>query len=133
MYKDEIASRVYDQKPDPMEVTDGWETLKETLEAKNYKQDQGKPMVELVLGGFAPALMEVAKVGTMGAKKYSPNGWKENDAPVEEKISRSLDAAGRHRLYRQMGEEFDPESGLPHIAHEAWNLLAVLTLTMENK
>lgn len=99
--------------------------------SKPFKKDDGKPMVELVLGDFATALLEVAKVGTMGAKKYSPHGWKEASNGLQEKIDRIADAKGRHRLYHQAGEIFDPESGLRHRAHEAWNVLAQLTLEIE--
>ncbi len=41
------------------------------------KLDAGKPRMSLVLGGFARALMEVVKVGTDGAIKYTENGWME--------------------------------------------------------
>ena len=97
-------------------------------EDKPLKYDDDKPLVELVLGGFANALLEVANVGTMGAKKYSPNGWKENTEDIEDKISRIDNAKGRHRLAYQSGELLDPESKLLHRAHEAWNVLAALEL-----
>lgn len=93
------------------------------------KLDQGKPMVSLVLGGFARALMEVAKVGTFGAKKYTPNGW----MSVANGIDRYSDAKARHQLYEAMGEEHDPDSGLLHAAHEAWNVLAVLELKLREQ
>ena len=93
------------------------------------KLDQGKPMVSLVLGGFARALMEVAKVGTFGAKKYTPNGW----MSVANGIDRYSDAKARHQLYEAMGEEHDPDSGLLHAAHEAWNALAVLELKLREQ
>jgi len=87
------------------------------------KLDAGKPRPWLVLGGFRNALMEVVKVGTMGAAKYSDHGWLQ----VPDAQSRYLDAALRHILDT---EEFDKESGLPHLAHAAWNVLAVLELRM---
>lgn len=91
------------------------------------KLDSGKLLPELVLGGFALALLEVIKVGTYGASKYTPNGWKQVANPVQ----RYLEAAGRHRIARQTGEWSDAESGLPHLAHEIWNLLAVLQKQQE--
>ena len=103
------------------------------IQSEPLKYNDGKPFVELVLGDFAAALLEVAKVGTMGAKKYSPHGWKENDTPLEDKIVQIDDAKGRHRLAYQMGEECCPESELLHRAHEAWNALAALTLIVEDK
>ena len=32
-----------------------------------------------------------------------------------------------------MGEEFDQESSLPHLAHVCWNALAILELTVHEK
>ena len=90
------------------------------------KLDAGKPRAALVLGGFAKALLEVAKVGTFGANKYTDNGWME----VENGKDRYADAGLRHFLYKAAGEELDPESGLDHLAHEAWNALARLELAL---
>ena len=89
------------------------------------KLDSGKLRPHLVLGGFANALEQVVKVGTDGAAKYSDNGWKE----VEGGESRYMDALGRHLLALQKGETHDPLSGSPHLAHIAWNALAVLEIT----
>lgn len=86
------------------------------------KLDAGKPMVGLVLGGFANALMEVSKVGTFGAKKYTANGWKQ----VKDGQDRYTDAMMRHWLYEMAGEDVDPDSDLYHAAHLAWNALARL-------
>ena len=85
------------------------------------KLDHDKPRCSLVLGAFAPALIEVAKVGTYGAKKYTEHGWK----LVPNGIERYKDALYRHLLAEEL---IDPDSGLPHMAHVAWNALAVLTL-----
>jgi hypothetical protein len=90
------------------------------------KLDQGKEDCETVLGAFSNALIGVSAVGTFGIKKYSKNGWLEvDDAP-----QRYLSAAYRHKLKRQSGELYDDESGILHILHEAWNLLAVAELTL---
>jgi dATP/dGTP diphosphohydrolase, N-terminal len=90
------------------------------------KLDHGKPRCDLVLGSFAYALLEVAKVGTLGAVKYTDNGWLE----VVGGIERYSDAGYRHKLYRQAGEELDPQTQLLHRAHEAWNTLAALELQL---
>lgn len=92
--------------------------------APGAKLDQGKPRVDLVLGGFPRALMEVAKVGTFGARKYSESGWLQ----VQDGQRRYADAGGRHWLLERMGELHDAESGLLHRAHRAWNALAELEL-----
>jgi hypothetical protein len=93
------------------------------------KLDQGKVRVGLVLGGFANALMEVSKVGTYGAAKYSDNGWKE----VPNAEARYTDAALRHVFKHMAGEVTDPEWGLEHLAHAAWGILAVLELRMKGR
>ena len=89
------------------------------------KLDAGKNRLSLVLGGFADSLWDVGSVGTFGAKKYTDNGWKE----VPDAKSRYLDAMYRHLLKHEKGEFLDADSGLPHLAHAAWNVLAVLQLT----
>ena len=75
------------------------------------------------IGGFSNALNEVARVTTKGAEKYTPNGWKS----VPDAQERYMDAAGRHML-ASVSETLDPDTGLPHLAHACWNLLAVLEL-----
>ena len=81
-----------------------------------------------MLGGllldFAHALELVAEVGTHGAAKYSRGGWVAVDAGQQ----RYLDAAMRHLLKLGKGEANDADSGLPHLAHIAWNFLAMLDL-----
>ncbi|CAH9015381.1 putative phosphodiestherase [Vibrio phage 511E55-1] len=93
------------------------------------KLDAGKPMAGRLLGMFGGALMAVAEVGTFGAKKYTEGGWQH----VEDGFKRYDDAGMRHFLKRGMGEELDPESELPHLAHEAWNALAKLELYLREK
>jgi hypothetical protein len=90
------------------------------------KLDQGKVRPALVLGGFARALTEVAKVGSFGAAKYSADGW----VSVPNGIARYSDAGLRHWLAKQAGEDKDPDSQLDHLAHAAWNALAVLDLAL---
>lgn len=97
--------------------------------APGAKLDAGKTRVELVLGGFARALMAVAEVGTYGANKYTDDGW----VQVADGVNRYRDAAGRHRLFQQMGEEYDPDTNMLHLAHQAWNVLATLELTLREK
>jgi hypothetical protein len=74
------------------------------------------------IGSLDPrALMEVAKVAGFGEQKYSRlNYLKGYD------WSLSYDACQRHLHAHWSGEELDPESGLPHLAHAAWHCLAQL-------
>lgn len=91
------------------------------------KLDAGKNRLGLVLGGFAAALTQVGHIGTFGAGKYTPDGWKH----VPGGVDRYTDALYRHLLAEAQGEETDPESGLPHAAHVAWNALARLDLMLK--
>lgn len=92
------------------------------------KLDAGKNRIGLVLFGFARALQEVGKVGTYGANKYTDNGWTE----VPDGERRYTDALLRHLLSEAAGEEHDPDTGLRHAAHAAWNALARLDLALRD-
>lgn len=94
--------------------------------APGAKLDAGKPRPGLVLGGFARALMEITRVGTYGAVKYTDNGWME----VEDGEGRYDDAGMRHWLREHAGEQLDPDTELLHLAHGAWNALARLDLVL---
>lgn len=89
------------------------------------KLDDGKVRPSLVISGFPRALLEVAKVGTYGAGKYTDGGWRS----VPDGIKRYTDARDRHRLMGAI-EENDRDSGISHLAHEAWNALAALELSL---
>jgi hypothetical protein len=99
------------------------------LNTPGAKADAGKVRPALVLGGFARALLEVSKVGTYGAVKYTDNGWME----VPNGESRYDDADMRHWLKEKIGEESDPDTELLHAAHKAWNSLARLDLLMRER
>jgi hypothetical protein len=89
---------------------------------KGSKLDAGKNRVGLVILGFALPLLEVAKVGTFGANKYSANGWQS----VSDGKQRYTDAMMRHQFAEASGEEIDPDSNCLHAAQVAWNALARL-------
>lgn len=89
------------------------------------KLDHGKPRAGLVLMSFGKALLEVSRVGTFGAKKYTPKGWVE----VNNGVERYMDSAFRHLLVMET-EPLDPESKLSHLSHAAWNILACLELKL---
>lgn len=92
--------------------------------APGAKLDKGKPRPGLVLGDFARALQHVTNVGTYGAQKYTDRGWRS----VSNGVSRYGDALWRHLLKDAEGEVNDPDTGIPHLAHAAWNALAILEL-----
>lgn len=82
------------------------------------KFDQDKPQVNLIP---TVALIEMGKVLAFGAKKYDRGNWAKGLA-----TSRYYDAATRHLLAWNEGEDKDPESGLSHLAHAAVNLCFML-------
>lgn len=88
------------------------------------KLDAGKPRMSLVVGGFSRAIEAVAEIGTYGAQKYTDNGWMD----VPNGIERYKDAMMRHLFAFEKGETYDKDSELEHLAHMAWNALAVLEL-----
>jgi hypothetical protein len=59
------------------------------------------------------ALHQTVLVLTAGAKKYARDNWKY----VTDGERRYFDAAQRHLWAWKSGEENDPETGLPHLAH----------------
>lgn len=89
------------------------------------KLDAGKTRPDLVLNGFPRALLAVAEVAAYGARKYTEDGWR----CVPDGQRRYTAAKDRHRLHGAV-ELLDAESGLLHLAHEAWNALAVLELKL---
>ena len=80
--------------------------------SKGLKFDQDKPRLDLLP---FECLLEVGKVLTFGAKKYSPGNWK----VVEDAQSRYQAALLRHFAAMQKGDLLDPESCLLHSAHIA--------------
>ena len=69
-----------------------------------------------------PALIEqVARVLGYGAQKYSAGNWLRGMS-----MSGVMDAVLRHLSAWQSGEQLDPESGLPHLAHASCGLAFLL-------
>ena len=92
------------------------------------KHDHGKPLAGTIPQYFPRVLLEVAKVSTMGAQKYTRSGW----LTVPDGETRYFDASCRHLLASQI-EATDSESGLNHLDHAIWNLMAVRELQIRNK
>lgn len=67
-------------------------------------------------------MLAILSVLEFGAVKYGPNNWQK----VENAVTRYRDAAMRHLLAYHEGEEIDPESGLPHLAHMGCCLMFLL-------
>lgn len=89
-----------------------------------YKYDEGKPSLwRGLLDYFPRALQAVALTSDFGAKKYKWKSW----ATVPGAEERYKDALVRH-LVASSYEENDPESGMAHMVHVAWNALALVEL-----
>lgn len=73
------------------------------------KHDGGKAPLSLIP---YEALVAEAEVLAFGARKYAAHNWRGGF-----EWTRLIDAALRHLLAFNSGEDKDPESGLSHLAH----------------
>jgi len=83
------------------------------------KDDAEKPRFDLVP---PRALTAVARVLTLGARKYAPDNWRR----VEGRRERYFAAAMRHLWAWWTGEDRDAETGESHLAHAACCVLFLL-------
>jgi hypothetical protein len=67
-------------------------------------------------------LEELVKVYTMGAEKYAPRNWEKGIS-----VTGCFASIMRHSFAWLRGETRDPESGLHHMGHVAWNAIAIVT------
>lgn len=67
------------------------------------------------------ALAEYVKVLTLGAAKYADRNWEKGMS-----WSRCFASLQRHSAAWMQGEDCDPELGTDHMAHVAWNALALV-------
>jgi len=92
------------------------------------KLDAGKQMAGLFHQDFCRAIKAVVEVVTFGAKKYSVSGW----LGVPDANLRYKNALHRHLNQMELDDN-DPDSGYLHLAHAAWNVLALLELKLREK
>jgi len=86
--------------------------------SEGVKYDEGKPRYDLL----PPyALSQLVAVYTFGAKKYDDDNWR-----LGMKWRRVFGAILRHLWAFWGGEETDPESNVPHLAHAAWGCFTLL-------
>jgi hypothetical protein len=88
------------------------------------KYDRGKNPLELLP---TRPLEAIARVLEFGAKKYAPNNWRAGIA-----YSRVYAAILRHVWAWWRGEDNDPETGLPHLAHAGCEILFVLEYVLSS-
>lgn len=97
--------------------------------SKGSKLDGGKPSVFMgFMNYFFNAAAAVAEISKFGARKYTWGGWK----TVPNGRERYADAELRHIAYEAGGELYDPETGMLHAAHGAWNANARLELILQD-
>lgn len=68
------------------------------------------------------SLEQLVTVFTTGARKYSERNWEKGM-----KWSKMLASLKRHIAAFEKGEDYDPETGLPHMSHAAWNAMGLVT------
>ena len=88
--------------------------------------DSGKVPLQYIL--FMEGLDDVAKVGEFGAKKYSQYNYKAGMPWM--KLAGSM---ARHLAAWIRGNDLDQESGLPHLAHLAYDALMLLDYARYHK
>lgn len=74
-----------------------------------------------------PALDAIARVYAFGAQKYADHNWRRGY-----EWSKSYQAMMRHLTAFWDGETHDQESGLPHLGHAGFHLMALLTWLEED-
>lgn len=101
-----------------------------TNDGMGKKYDNGKPLVGTLCRVFPHALMAIGEVIEFGTHKYpTPDNWKK----VDKAFIRYQDSMMRHYLKHQLGIINDEETGKLHLAHMAWNALAILELYLMNE
>lgn len=90
------------------------------------KDTKGKVRMELLP---MEALRSVAEILTFGAEKYGANNWQN----IDDGYNLFWGALLRHKTLKDMGEEFDKESGKPHDAHIACNALFMLYYSLQKQ
>lgn len=111
--------------------------MEPTQHEPGAKLDNGKPDASL-LQYFPRALLEVARVGSYGQRKYTRGGWQY----VDDGVTRYTAAMMRHFLAEQIEGTYDTDplaaelgysDELRHDAQVAWNALARLELRLREE
>lgn len=75
-------------------------------------------------------MMQIATVFGFGAKKYFANSYRQGETVV---WSRTYGSIMRHMMAFWSGEDKDPESGLPHLAHAGTQLFILMEHSTHNE
>lgn len=96
----------------------------EDVATAGVKFDAGKPRLDLLP---ARPLLDIARVLTFGAAKYDDHNWRRGM-----RWGRVYASLVRHLLAWHAGEDNDPETGLPHLAHAGCCVLFLLEYAHAN-
>lgn len=113
MPHDDLPSDYHDKEP--LELTEEHSLTRQmgATPAENPKTKAGAAKPALISVIPTASLLHLGEVMKLGATKYGPFNWRETPVPAET----YMDAAMRHLLSWQDGEDEDPESGMSHLAH----------------
>lgn len=89
------------------------------------RANEGKSLLHTIHPDF---ILGIGRISAFGAKKYHSRNWLMAPGMAWSSVYESL---LRHLLAWQGGEEVDAESGLSHLLHAAWNLMALYTYSIE--
>ena len=99
---------------------DEWREIDETTGGEKNQKSEQYSLIPV------PAFDMLARVYAYGAGKYDRNNWRRGYP-----WHLSFDAMMRHLNAFWNGEDLDPESGLPHVAHAMFHCATLLTFMQE--
>lgn len=109
-------------------IQDKWPTVLTPIEREKsevgLRFDQGKIRYDLLQ---IHGLEELGKVSTIGAVKYADFNYLKGMDWL-----RIFGSLMRHAFAWWKGEDYDPETGLHHMAHCAWNCLTLVEYSKLN-
>lgn len=92
--------------------------------ALGLRYDKGKNRLDLIPPEW---IWELGKVLTAGANKYADRNWE-----LGMRWSKVVGPIWRHLIRFLCGEQLDKETGCHHLAHVAWNALALLSYDLRS-
>ena len=96
-------------------VTDGENPLRQRSATGGVKDNRGKAPMDLLP---SKPLLAAAEIMAFGAEKYKPHNWR-----LGLSWGQTYSSLQRHLLSFNDGEELDPETGKPHLAHAMCQLM----------
>jgi hypothetical protein len=120
--REEFLSELMAKKVD-QDFSNAFNSFKQEVKQVDPKTGMMKMDLEKVRMDLIPydVLFELGKVYTVGAKKYSDRNWEKGT-----NWGRPFAALMRHLSAWWQGEDKDPETGMSHMLHAAWNALTLV-------